>query len=109
MFSRRTKRNASKSTSRSRSPSPSISPSSESLSSGSNDGRKTKSSFAAVRNCFDKKFSSLKRQNAWEAEENASKKRTVEHEVEFKFKSNKTQFEFNASLVEDLGSVLNML
>ena len=81
MSSKTKLRKSSQSTSRSRSRSSFVSCSSTSHISNSDKDSKDKSSFAKVRKYFDKKFSSLKREMFYEAEESASNKRKLEHEV----------------------------
>ena len=58
-----------------------------------------------VKTYYDKKFKSPKRELALEVKKKTKKKRKVEQEgVEFKYKSNRKQHEFNTELVEDIDS-----
>ena len=64
----------------------------------------------AVRNpYFDGKFRSLKRELSRDAEESKKKREKLEKAVDFKYKSNKTQFEFNSKICEKLDETLELL
>ena len=60
-------------------------------------------------NYFDKKFLSLKRELSTDAAEIAHKKLKVEENREFKYKSNKMQYEFNQSICDKAERALELL
>lgn len=67
------------------------------------------SSLQTMKSYFDGKFRSLKRELSRDAEENEKKREKLDKAVEFKYKSNKTQFEFNSKVCEKLDETLELL
>ncbi len=66
-------------------------------------------SMSLMCNYFDKKFLSLKRELSTDAAEIAHKKLKVEENREFKYKSNKMQYEFNQSIHDKADRALELL
>ena len=58
---------------------------------------------------FDSKFRSLKRELSHNTEESEKKREKLEKVVDFKYKSNKTQFEFNSKICEKIDETLESL
>ena len=61
-----------------------------------------------VRTYFDKKFESLKREISDDVTK-ASKRRKTTDSVDFKYKSNKMQYNFKSELIEDLHGVVELV
>lgn len=66
-------------------------------------------SMSLMCNYFDKKFLSFKRELSTDAAEIAHKKLKVEENREFKYKSNKMQYEFNQSISDKADRALELL
>ena len=62
--------------------------------------------FSLMKSYFDSKFKSLKRDLTCESEDTPRKK---PHQREFKYKSNKIQFEFNNSVLDKIEEVLQLI
>ena len=62
-----------------------------------------------LKDYFNAKFRSLKRELSRDAEESESKKVKLEKSVEFKYKSNQTQYEFNSGISEKIDDALKLM
>ena len=62
-----------------------------------------------LKDYFNAKFQSLKRELSRDAEESESKKVKHDKSVEFKYKSNQTQYEFNSGISEKIDDALKLL
>lgn len=71
--------------------------------------RGSQKSLQAMKEYFDGKFRSLKRELSRDVEESEKKRERLEKPVDFKYKSNKTQFEFNSKICEKLDETLELL
>ncbi len=60
-----------------------------------------------MKSYFDSKFKTLKRELTHESDEESKKK--VCHHRDFKFKSNKMQFEFNSGIIDKIEDTLKLI